>query len=165
MATRFPLQLNNIRFSVNPTNLTIAKGVNYGTLPTQGGVKYHIWYDTPEMLTISGVSAGKTAFAELLNLKRHFERTDKVSELFYKTSIYKGFITNLTVEHSTSHINEFVYTLQFQLLFGERFNIEDFSLTGQEAGIVSNTIHNLATFLNEPIRGFENTIERLVNRI
>jgi hypothetical protein len=165
MATKFPLQLNNLRFFVNPTNLNITKGVNFGTLPTQSGVKYQVWYDAPEVLTIAGVSAGKTAYKELVFLKRNFERTNKQSELFYKTRIYKGFITNITVEHGTSHINEFTYTIIFQLLFGEKFAIEDFSVTGNERGIVARTLQQLDEIINEPIRRLESSIEKLLNKI
>jgi len=165
MATKLPLQLNNIRFTVNPTHLLITKGVNFGTLNTQGGVKYHIWYDTPEILTINGVAAGKSAYTELLFLKQHFERTDKKSELFYKTRVYKGFITNLTIEHSTSHINEFTYSITFQLLFGEKFAVEDFSIKSDEKEVVRGAIGEISKFINEKIKGFERSVEKRLNRI
>ena len=143
MSTKFPIQINNLRFRVNPTGLNVTKAVNFGTLPTQNGVKYQIWYDAPEVLTITGASAGGSAYQELVTMKRNFERSDKVSELFYKTRLYKGFITNLTVEHSTGHINQFTYTIQFQLLFGEQFAIEDFSITRDETGVVARTLQSL----------------------
>jgi hypothetical protein len=165
MATKFPLQLNSLRFFVNPTNLRITKAVNFAPLNTQNGVKYQIWYDAPELLTISGASAGKTAYKELVFLKRNFERTNKLSELFYKTRIYKGFITNMEIDHSTSHPNQFNYTITFQLLFGEKFAIEDFSLTGNEKGIVGRTLEQVENFINEPLNKLESSIEKLLAKL
>lgn len=165
MATKFPLQINNLRFYVNPTNLNVQKSVAMGTLPTQGGVKYQIWYDAPEILTISGQSAGSTAYKELVFLKRNYDRTNKVSELFYKTRIYRGIITNMQIDHSTEHINRFNYTITMQLLFGEKFAPEDFSLQGNETGIVGRELRRLESFINEPINKLESSIEKLLNKI
>lgn len=165
MATKLPLQINNLRFSVNPTSLSINKGLNYGTLQTQGGVKYQVWYESPEVLTISGASAGDSAYKELVFLKRNFERTDKVCELFYKTRIYRGFITNLQVDHDISHINTFNYTIQFQLLFGEKFAIEDFSITGDDTGIVGTAIRKLENVINEPLNKLESSIDQLLSKL
>jgi len=158
MATFLPVQINNLRFSVNPTHLNITKGVNFGTLPTQDGVKYQVWYDAPEILTIAGTSAGKTAYIELSFLKRNFERTNKLSELFYKTRIYKGFITNLQVEHSTTHINQFTYSITFQLVFGEKFAIEDFTVTSKEIG------GRIGRYINEPLNKFQSNIESFIQK-
>lgn len=165
MSTKFPIQINNLRFQVNPTGLNIVKGVNYGTLPTQNGVKYQVWYDAPEVLTLTGASAGSTAYQELVTMKQNFERTDKVSELFYKTRVYKGFITNLTIDHSTTHINQFTYTITFQLLFGEKFAVEDFSLTRDETGIVAENLQRLEKYINEPLNKLESSIEKLLSKL
>lgn len=165
MAIRYPLQLNNLRFSVNPTSLKITKAVNFGTLPTQNGVKYQVWYDAPEVLTISGSSAGNTAYKELLFLKQAFEKTNKLTELFYKTRLYKGFITNLEVEHSTGHLNEFTYSISFQLLFGEKFSPEDFALTGNETGIVGATLRRLESVINKPLNSLDSSIEKLLSKL
>ncbi len=151
MATRFPIQINNLRFFVNPTGLNIQKGLNFAPLNTQNGVRYQIWYDAPEVLTITGDAAGDTAYRELNFLKRNFERTNKTAELFYKTRVYRGFITNLTVDHNIGHPNRFSYSITFQLLFGERFAIEDFSLTRQEEGVVSRALKSVEDFINEQI--------------
>ena len=165
MATKFPIQLNNLRFKVNPTGLNISKNVNFGTLPTQNGVKYQVWYDAPEVLTITGASAMGTAYQELVTMKRNFERVDKVSQLFYKTRLYKGFITNLTVDHNVAHLNQFTYTITFQLLFGEQFAIEDFSLTRDEEGVVARTLGKLESFLNEPLNKLESSMEKLLSKL
>ncbi len=165
MATKFPMQINNLRFSVNPTGLNVAKAVNFGTLPTQNGVKYQIWYDAPEVLTITGASAGRTAFVELSTLERTFSKTDKVSELFYKTRLYRGFITSMSVEHSTSHINQFTYTITFQLLFGEKFSVQDFAITRDETGIVAEGLKKLEAHINEPLNKLESSMEKLLTKL
>ena len=164
MATKFPLQLNNLRFYVNPTGLQITKGITFGTLPTQGGVKYQVWYDTPDVLNISGACAGSTAYRELLFLKTQFERTNKVSELFYKTRLYRGMITNLVIDHNTSHINEFTYTITFQLLFGGKFAVEDFSINATNQGVLSSTLQKLANFINAPLNKLESSITQALSK-
>lgn len=165
MATKFPLQINSLRFFVNPTNLKIVKAVNFSPLATQNGITYQVWYDAPEVLTISGVCAGSTAYKELVFLKQNFERTDKVSDLFYKTRLYKGFITSLDVEHNTQHINQFNYNITFQLLFGEKFAIEDFSLTGNEQGVVGRTLNDLENFINQPLNRLQSSIDKLLKKL
>ena len=155
MATKFPLQINNLRFKVNPTGLNITKPVSYAPLSTQNGVIYQVWFDAPEILSISGISAGNTAFEELNFLKRNFERTDKISELFYKTRIYKGFITNMTVDANiTGHPNTFTYSITFQLLFGEQFAIQDFAVTGKETGPIGRRLRKLSGSLNKRLDKF-----------
>ena len=167
MATRFPLQLNNIRFFVNPTGLNIQKGLTFAPLNTQGGVKYQVWYESPEILTVTGDSAGDTGYRELLFLKQQFEKTNKLSELFYKTRIYKGFITSIQVDHNTSHLNRFAYTITFQLLQGEHFAVEDFALTRKEEGIVSNALKKVEDFVNKQlnISGVQSKIDNLFNKL
>lgn len=140
MATKYTLILNNVKFLVNPTSLRINKGVLMSSLNLQSGVKYYVWYDTPEVLTISGQAAGQTAYKELLFLKDNFERTNKVSTLFYKTSLYYGMITTLNVTFDATDPNRFAYDINFQLLYNQKFKIEDFALNptgimGQIAGI------------------------------
>src|SRR5690349_19436930 len=164
MATIYPLRINNINFSVNPRNMKITKGVSYGTLPTQGGVQYQIWYNSPEMLTLSGASAGQTAYQELLFLKKQFENNNKLSTIFYKTQVYQGFITLLDVEASTSHLGEFTYTLNFQLLFGQEFAIEDFSISTTNNGLVQSAIGRLQTILNIPLNKASSNISNLLQK-
>lgn len=151
MATRFPLQLNNLRFFVNPTGLNIQKGLVFAPLNTQSGVKYQVWYEAPEILTITGDAAGNTGYKELLFLKQQFEKTNKISELFYKTRIYKGFITSLQVDNNTQHLNRFSYSITFQLLQGEAFAIEDFALTRNEEGAVGRALKKVEDFINEKL--------------
>lgn len=167
MASRFPLQLNSLRFYVNPTGLNIQKGLNYNTLATQGGVKYQVWYETPEILTITGDCAGDTAYKELVFLRQQYELTNKISELFYKTQLYRGFITSVQVDHSTQHLNRFSYTIVFQLLQGEKFAIEDFSLTDNETGIVSDTINRLENTINKRLglNNIQTKIDNLFNKL
>src|SRR6267142_6251059 len=164
MATIYPFRLNNLNFFVNPRNLKITKGVSFGTLPTQGGVQYQIWYNAPEMLVMTGASAGQTAYQELLFLKQQFEANNKLSTLFYKTQIYQGFITLLDVEASTSHLNEFTYTINFQLLFGQQFAIEDFSISTTNNGVVLGAIGRLATVLNIPLNKASSNISNLLQK-
>ena len=164
MANIYPLTLNSLKFFVNPRQMKITKSVSFGTLPTQGGVQYQIWYNAPEMLVLTGASAGQTAYQELLFLKQQFEKTNKTSTLFYKTRVYQGFITLLDVEASTTHLNEFTYTLNFQLLFGEEFAIEDFSLSTTNNGLIEGAIGRLATILNIPLNKASANITNLLSK-
>lgn len=163
MATKFPLQINSLRFFVNPTGLNVTKGVNFAPLNTQNGVVFQVWYNAPEVLTISGQSAGETAYRELAFLKRNFERTDKLSELFYKTRVYRGFITNLTVDHNTGHVNRFNYTITFQLLHGEKFAIEDFTL--RERSLGSKVEGFIQDYINEPITKLESKLDSFFKKL
>ena len=164
MATIYPLRINNINFQVNPRNMKITKAVNYGTLPTQGGVQYQIWYNAPEMLILTGASAGQTAFQELLFLKQQFESNNKLSTIFYKTQVYQGFITLLDVEASTQHLGEFTYTINFQLLFGQQFAIEDFSISTTNNGVIEAAIGRLETVLNIPLNKASQSISNLLQK-
>lgn len=166
MATRFPLILNGVRFRVNPTSLQIQKTVSYGTLATQSGVKYQIWYNNPEVLTISGTAAGVTAFQELLLLKQNYDVTTspgKTSRLFYKTRLYTGFITALDVTHAVTAHNRFQYNIVFQLLQGQQFKPEDFAL--QPTGILGDAASTFSQVINEPIAGVERSIDKLFGKL
>lgn len=168
MATRYVIQINDLRFYVNPTGLNIQKGVVVAPLNTQGGVKYQVWYDAPEILTITGDSAGATGYNELLFLKNNFENTNKQSQLFYKTRLYNGFIQNLQVDHNImGHPNRFSYTITFQLLFGEKFAIEDFALSRTSPGFVNNLNNQLEEFINKTIdiTKVQSTIDNLFRKI
>lgn len=165
MATKFPLQINNLRFYVNPTQLSISNAVTYGTLPTQSGVRYQVWYDTPPVLTISGSSAGSTAYNELVFLKQNFQRSDKTSKLFYKTQLYTGFLTNITVEASTNHPNEFTYNITFQLLQGQEFAIEDFSLNAKNSGRIQNALNKLSSVINKPLNSLSSSAQKLLSKL
>lgn len=145
MATKYALILNGVKFLVNPTSLKINMGVLMSSLTTQGGVKYYIWYNNPEVLTIQGQSAGSTAYQELLFLKNNFERNNKTSSLFYKTTIYSGIITSLEVNYTSDSPNRFGYSINFQLLQGQKFKIEDFSLQPIKTG---NLLGGIEDFVN-----------------
>jgi hypothetical protein len=164
MATIYPVKLNDINFYVNPRNMKITKTVNFGTLPTQGGVQYQIWYNAPEMLVMTGACAGQTAYQELLFLKQNFEMNNKLSTLFYKSQIYQGFLTLLDVEASTSHLNEFTYTINFQLLFGQQFAIEDFSISTINNGLIEGAIGRLQNILNIPLNKASANISNLLQK-
>jgi hypothetical protein len=164
MATIYPLQLNGLRFFVNPRNMKITKAVSFAQLPTQSGVQYQVWYNTPEMLVMTGASAGQTAYQELLFLKQNFEKNDKLSTLFYKTRLYQGFLTLLDVESSTSHLNEFTYTINFQLLTGQEFAIEDFSISTTNNGLIQGAIGRLQNILNIPLNQANAKITNLLQK-
>lgn len=164
MATIYPLKLNDLNFYVNPRNMRISKAVSFAPLPTQSGVQYQVWYNAPEMLTLSGACAGQTAYQELLFLKQNFEKNDKLSTLFYKTRLYQGFLTLLDVEASTSHLNEFTYTINFQLLTGQEFAVEDFSISTTNNGLVLGAIGRLQTILNIPLNQANAKINSLLQK-
>src|SRR6185437_321504 len=164
MATIYPLRINNLNFSVNPRNMKITKAVSFGTLPTQGGVQYQIWYNAPEMLVLTGASAGQTAYQELLFLKQQFENNNKLSTLFYKTQVYQGFLTLLDVEASTTHLGEYTYTVNFQLLFGQQFAIEDFYISTTNNGVIEGAIGRLETILNIPLNKASANVSNLLQK-
>lgn len=164
MASIYPVRINNLNFFVNPRNMKIAKNVSFGSLPTQNGVQYQVWYNAPEMLILSGASAGSTSYQELLFLKQQYEKNNKLSTLFYKTRQYQGFITTLDVEASTSHLNEYTYTLNFQLLTGQSFAVEDFSISTANNGIVLGAIGRLQNILNIPLNQANAKINNLLQK-
>jgi hypothetical protein len=164
MANIYPLQLNSLKFYVNPRQMKITKNVSFAPLATQSGIQYQVWYNAPEMLILTGASAGQTAYQELLFLKQQYEKNNKLSTLFYKTQVYQGFITLLDVEASTSHLNEFTYTLNFQLLTGQEFAIEDFSISATNNGLVQGAIGRLQTILNIPLNQANAKINSLLQK-
>lgn len=166
MATVFPLIINGIRFQVNPKSLDINKSLKYGTLDTQSGVVYQFWYDNPEVLTISGMSAGNSAFQELIFLRQSYDATinpGKVSQLFYKSSTYRGFLENLKVTHNVQRHLLFEYTMTFRLLQGEKFKIEDFAL--QASGTLGTVTNIFSQTVNQPIAGLENQINKIIGKV
>lgn len=149
--TKFPLILNGIKFQVNPLNIAVSKPLVQGELATQGGVRFQVWYEAPEVITITGMSAGESAFKELIFLKQNFEvsSTQKLSELFYKTKIYRGFIQEIGVSHGIDQHLRFPYQITFQLIHGERFNIHDLAL--QPSGLIEEATNFLEENINAPI--------------
>ena len=136
---KYPLILNCVRFLINPNHLNITKPLSMGELETEKGVEFQTWYEKPETLEIDGLSAGKSAYKELQFLKHNFARTNKTSELYYKNRLYKGIITKLTVDAAIRHLYEYDYVITFQLLHGQTFAIEDFSV--KSGGYGTNKTH------------------------
>lgn len=163
--TKFPFIINGIKFQVNPTSLSIKKPITKGTLPTVGGVRFQIWYNSPEVLTIQGLAAGQTAFNELYFLKNNFEKTKSksYSELFYKTKIYKGFIDSVDIGHSVDVHQRFPYTIVFQFLHGEQFNIQDLSL--EPSGLLGEVSGFLEENINAPIARTEKALGQVFGKI
>lgn len=163
MATVFPLILNGVRFQVNPKSLNLNKSLKYNALDTQSGVVYQFWYNNPEVLTISGLSAGSTAFQELLFLRQNYDVTinpGKTSQLFYKSKTYSGFLTSVQVTHNIQRHLLFEYNLVFQLLQDEEFKIEDFAL--QPTGLLGKLTTIFSQTVNEPIAGAGTKINQLL---
>jgi hypothetical protein len=167
MSSVFPIQINSLNFYINPTQLSISKPTTFATLPTANGFVYQFWYDSPEVLTLTGASAGTTAYNELVFLKNNFQLTNKVVSIFYKTKLYQGFITNLTVEHSTSHINRFNYTLAIQLLQGQQFAIEDMSITQNNQGFIEGGINSAVNLINQKLglSSVQSSLNNLTSKI
>lgn len=165
MATVFPVILNGIRFKVNPRSLEINKTLKVGSIDTQGGVVFQFWYNNPETLTISGMSAGNTAFQELLFLRQNYDVTihpGTISQLFYKTKTYRGFLTGLKITHNISRHLLFEYSMTFQLLQGEQFKVEDFSLT--PSGTLGTISTIFSQVVNTPIAGFEDKVNSIMGK-
>lgn len=166
MAVKFPIIINGVKFQVNPRSLESNKSVKYGSLETQSGVVFQFWYNNPEILSISGYSAGTTAFQELLFLRQNYDVTinpGKISQLFYKSKVYSGFLGDLKITHSTDRHLMFQYSMVFRLLQGEEFKIEDFAL--QPVGLLGRVSTILSQVVNEPIAGFEQQIGKITGRI
>jgi len=165
MATKYPLILNSIRFQVNPTNLRISKPLVTSQLATQAGIRYQVWYDSPEVLTINGISAGSTAYQELLFLKQNYEQssTGGISTLYYKTKGYRGFIRRLDVAHSIDQFLRFPYTIDFQLVNGEKFNIHDFAL--EPSGAFSALSNSITQVINQPINNLSSSLNGLLGKV
>jgi hypothetical protein len=165
MATKFPLILNNIKFQVNPKNIRVTKPLVVADVATQAGIKYQIWYNQPELIVITGISAGDSAYKELMFLKQNFEVTSssRLSQLFYKTTIYTGFIRKLEVGHNLDEHLRFPYTIDFQLVQGQKFNIEDFAL--QPEGALSRATSFLEDNINAPISRFENSLDSVFKKL
>lgn len=163
--TKFPLRLNGINFQVNPTGITVKKPIVKGAVNTQGGVRFQIWYNQPEVLQITGIAAGTTAFSELQFLKQNYEvtKTTNMSELFYKTKIYRGFIDSIDVGHTIQNHQRFPYTIVFQLVQGEQFNIHDFAL--EPSGLLGQVTGFLEETLNAPIARADKALGSVLGKI
>ena len=163
--TKFPLIINGVKFQVNPTSLSIAKPLLKGELATQSGIRYQIWYNAPEVLSIRGTSAGESAYKELIFLKQQFERTSTtaVSELYYKSKMYKGFIASLKVGHALSAHQRFPYEIEFQFLQGERFTIADFAL--EPRGVLGEAQSFLEENINAPIARFDGVMGQAFGKL
>jgi hypothetical protein len=164
--TKFPLKLNGINFQVNPTNLSVSKPIVKGSLSTQSGVRFQIWYNQPEVLTISGLSTGQSAYAELQFLKQNYEitNTQNISTLFYKTKNYRGFIDSIEVGHSIDRHQRWPYTIQFQLIQGEQFNIQDFALQPSTSALGQLT-NLLEQNINAPIARANQALGSVLGKI
>ena len=143
MATKLPVVINNVRFWINPTNISSKKALNIANLDTMRGRQFQVWWPAPEVVTIQGEAFGSDAYSQLLYLKKHYEGTDgqpTISTLKYKTTKYKGYIVSLDVSADVKNLDVWTYSLNLQLLHGQKFNIEDFSLkpTGPTIGALEN---------------------------
>src|ERR1035437_837899 len=165
MATKTPLILNGLKFQVNPTSLSISGSVVTTSLNTQGGVRFQTWYDSPQVLTISGMSAGESAYMELQTLKSNFEYTNTkgLSKLIYKNSTYTGFIQNVVVSHAVEAHLRFPYSITFQLLAGQRFNVYDFAFN--PTGLISSSLNQLSKIINIPINNATNNLNAGIAKI
>ena len=132
MGQKLPVVINDVRFWINPTNMVVRKALNIAQLDTMRGRQFQVWWPSPEVVSISGEAFGKDAYKQLLYLKRHYEGTGgnpSLSTLTYKTYKYDGYIVNLDVTADAKNMNVWIYSLNFQLLHGNKFRVEDFSLT------------------------------------
>ena len=165
MATKTPLILNGIKFQVNPMGLKIDSEVVTTALNTQGGIRFQTWYDSPQVLTITGMSAGESAYMELQALKNNFEYTNTkgLSKLIYKNSTYTGFIKHIDVTHAVDAHLRFQYNITFQLLTGQKFNFYDFAFN--PTGLISSSLNQITSIINVPINNATNNINSAVAKI
>ena len=158
---RYPVILNGVRFLINPKHITVRKPLSMGTLATQEGIKYQVWYELPEIITIGGQSAGETAFKELQFLKDTYAKADKVSEMYYKNRLYKGIIQELTITSSSDYIFRYKYSLTIQLLNKQVFAIEDLSVKRGNETSFSDNIKNTWKLIADD---WEETLDTLKGR-
>lgn len=165
MATKTPLILNGVKFQVNPQGLNIDSKVVTTQLVTQGGIRFQTWYDSPQILTITGMSAGESAYQELQSLKANFEYTNTqgLSRLFYKNSTYTGFIQNITVSNNVDQHLRFPYTITFQLIQGQKFNFYDFAFN--PSGLISSKLNQVSSIINAPIAAASNNLNAVMAKI
>jgi hypothetical protein len=165
MATKTPLILNGIKFQVNPMGLAIDSKVVTTSLATQGGIRFQTWYDSPQTLTITGMSAGETAYQELQFLKTNFEYTNTqgLSRLFYKNSTYTGFIQSINVSHNVDAHLRFPYQIVFQLIQGQKFNFYDFAFN--PTGLISSSLNQVTSIINVPIANATNNLNTAAAKI
>jgi len=165
MAIKTPLILNGVKFQVNPMGLSLDSKVVSTSLVTQGGIRFQTWYDSPQILTISGMSAGESAYQELQFLKTNFEYTNTkgLSRLFYKNSTYIGFIQSITVSHSVDAHLRFPYQIVFQLIQGQKFNFYDFAFN--PTGLISSSLNQVTSIINVPISNAANNLNTAASKI
>jgi len=166
-AKRYPVILNGVRFLINPKHLSVKKALSMGSLNTQEGVKYQVWYEIPEVVEIAGQCAGDTAFRELQFLKDTYAKPDKVSEMYYKNRLYKGIITSMPISASNDYIFRYKYTINFQLLNKQVFAIEDLSVYKGNAQSLLNNITNTWELIDESWKetlDLKNNIKGLFSR-
>ena len=60
----------------------------------------------------------------------------------------------MNVEHSIGHINRFTYNITFQLLQGEQFAFEDFSLTRADTGAIGGGLRKLESKISRKLNQF-----------
>lgn len=127
MAHVFPIEINGVRLYINPRQLQVQKNLLSAQADTFTGRVYQIWWAQPEVITISGVVFGDFAYQQLLKLKRDYE-SKKKSTLRYKTTTYEGFITRFDVTYASENPRQWSYSLTFNLLQGQHFQVEDFTI-------------------------------------
>lgn len=128
MAHVFPIEINGVRLYINPRQLQVQKNLLSAQADTFAGRVYQIWWAQPETITISGVVFGDFAYQQLLKLKRDYE-SKKKSTLRYKSTSYEGFITRFDVTYTSENPRQWSYNLTFNLLQGQHFQVEDFTIT------------------------------------
>ena len=160
MAIKYPLTINNVKFTVNPKNISNRKQLNIAQLDTMGGRQYQVWWPAPEVVTIQGETFGDTAYSQLMFLKRHYDST-KVSTLTYKVHTYTGYITGLDVTADTGNLQVWIYTINFQLLHGQKFFVEDFAVTSTP--IIGGTVGQILNQIEEATTNAPSSITNYVN--
>ena len=131
MATKFPIYLNNLRFYVNPTNISIKKSSQVAESKTKAGVVYQVWPDLPDTMEIKGMAYGITSFNELLRLKNAFHATQKIVPLRYKGRVYAGYLKNLDIAGDAEVPGRFTYSFGFQCINPPHFEIQDLAVGNQ----------------------------------
>lgn len=118
MATLYPISLNNFKFYVNPTKISVSKRSSISEVRTMTGTIFQLWPDLPNEISFSGIAYGNIAIAELRALASALEQNPDAKQvpLVYKFKTYQGYVRDLEVSASADVPYIFDYSFKFVTL-------------------------------------------------
>jgi len=115
MAILFPIKIENQKFYVNPTKISIRKRSDIARVKTLSGTTFQTWPDLPDEVRFEGLCFGLRSLFELRNLQDSIVRRpeNKEIKLTYKFRIYTGYIIDLEVSADADKPRQFNYSFSF----------------------------------------------------